>query len=300
MIAFKESIRKAGFYHQTGQSLERSWIAPPDPTVEISFPLQFAKTGFSRWQKGAGFAREEYSSLGIELVTAGNVSYTFKGRTYTVEAGSAFLKLPGHGHRYETGPAGFLHKRFINMHGANLQVLVDMTGLSDTPVIHCGNIRGFVQYQREVMALVSTREAQFSIKLAAIMYRLLLQCSLWSSAEKWPLGLREAVNFMNQNVKEVLSVESMAKVAKVSVPSLFRAFQQQFGVSPQKYFRGIKMHLAADMLKHSTMSIKSIAYELGYENPFAFSTQFRKTIGNAPRYFRKHMLPDYIQPESKS
>jgi YesN/AraC family two-component response regulator len=39
------------------------------------------------------------------------------------------------------------------------------------------------------------------------------------------------------------------------------------------------------------MSIKEIAAEVGYENPFYFSLRFKKQTGTSPRDYRQKQIP---------
>jgi AraC-like DNA-binding protein len=57
--------------------------------------------------------------------------------------------------------------------------------------------------------------------------------------------------------------------------------------SPIDYFQRQKLTWASRLLVHSFMSVKEIAFRLGYEDPLYFSARFKRTFGLGPREFRE-------------
>ncbi len=82
----------------------------------------------------------------------------------------------------------------------------------------------------------------------------------------------------------------MAEVAErigVSQAHLTRLFDRHFGVPPLQYYRRLRMEVAASRLINSNLSVKEIAWELGYSNPFHFSRSFRRFAGMSPVEYRR-------------
>ena len=63
-------------------------------------------------------------------------------------------------------------------------------------------------------------------------------------------------------------------------------FREVMGVSPGQYQLQSRLDLALTMLTHGK-SIKETADKLGYDTPYAFSTQFKKMTGTTPTSVRK-------------
>ncbi len=53
------------------------------------------------------------------------------------------------------------------------------------------------------------------------------------------------------------------------------------------YFLKQKLTWSANMLCTTSLTIKEIAYNAGYEDPFYFSKQFRIQFGMSPTQYRK-------------
>jgi AraC-like DNA-binding protein len=52
-----------------------------------------------------------------------------------------------------------------------------------------------------------------------------------------------------------------------------------------------RINRARQLLELTAMSIKEIAAEVGYENPFYFSLRFKKQTGTSPRDYRQKQIP---------
>jgi transcriptional regulator GlxA family with amidase domain len=82
-------------------------------------------------------------------------------------------------------------------------------------------------------------------------------------------------------------VEAVARKLEISQAHLTRLFDRHFGVSPLQYYRRLRMEVAASRLINSTASVKEIAWELGYSNPFHFSRSFKRFAEMSPVEYRR-------------
>ncbi len=78
------------------------------------------------------------------------------------------------------------------------------------------------------------------------------------------------------------TADSLAAHAAVSRATLYRRFTALFGESPLSYLTSRRMTLAADLLARGE-PVAAVARKVGYTNPFAFSTAFRRHHGRPPR-----------------
>ena len=69
--------------------------------------------------------------------------------------------------------------------------------------------------------------------------------------------------------------------------AVVQAFQHHLADSPLTYFNAMKIKRAAELLRHTLIPAKEIAFSLGFEEPAYFTNQFRKTMGMSPREYRK-------------
>ncbi len=99
-------------------------------------------------------------------------------------------------------------------------------------------------------------------------------------------SLDSIVEFMQINMREPLRLEDFAKEAGLSVSHFSELFRVQTGQSPMAYFIDIRMRHACRLLDLSAQSVKSVAGECGYRDPYYFSRVFKKVMGSSPDKYR--------------
>ncbi len=67
-----------------------------------------------------------------------------------------------------------------------------------------------------------------------------------------------------------------------------KLFKQQTGLSPGNYAMQKRMDHAKKYLAEKNKSIKEIAFDLGFSDSYAFSKQFKITVGLSPSDFRRN------------
>jgi len=82
------------------------------------------------------------------------------------------------------------------------------------------------------------------------------------------------------------TLERMARVAGMGEENLRRLCRRQTRFPPKAQLARLRMFAAADLLCHTQEKIASVAERLGYGDAFAFSTAFRRIMGQSPKHFR--------------
>lgn len=89
--------------------------------------------------------------------------------------------------------------------------------------------------------------------------------------------------------KELPSLEMIAREATLSQSTLKRHFKLMFGKSLYEYYLEKKMEYAKQLLLESPVSVKEVAYRLGYEKPSNFIQMFKKIHSYSPGSLRKNI-----------
>lgn len=85
-----------------------------------------------------------------------------------------------------------------------------------------------------------------------------------------------------------LSIRELALEFHLSPAYLQRLFKHQTGVSMGEWLIEQRLQRAAKLLESSYMSVKEIAYTIGYEHPSSFIRAFERRFAQAPQRYRKH------------
>jgi AraC-like DNA-binding protein len=266
---------------------ERLWLlAKTDFKTGV---LMVRHAGNSIWRKGAMINRKKADLFGIELVTAGNMRFVQDGKEYIVEPGQLCIKRKGANHFYEPGPAGFLHKRFMRLDGPLIDTLIGELGLENLDVCTLAHPAGFSSLQKRAIKLIREQPEYFETLLSLLAFETFLFVKQDISGHNYPPPVAAAVEFMRRNVHRKITIEELSGVAGLSDSLFFRMFKTHVGGTPLVYFTNMKIKRAAELLRHTLIPIKELAFSLGYEEHAYFTNQFHKIMGMSPRAFRKKL-----------
>ncbi|AZG46057.1 AraC family transcriptional regulator [Gordonia insulae] len=107
----------------------------------------------------------------------------------------------------------------------------------------------------------------------------------WYRAHSDPL-VGQVLRLMHNGIERPWTVASLAAAAGVSRAVMARRFTDLVGEPPMTYLTNWRLSVAADLLADRSRSLRSIAHQVGYGSPFAFSTAFKRHRGMSPAAFR--------------
>lgn len=96
-----------------------------------------------------------------------------------------------------------------------------------------------------------------------------------------------AIRWMAQNLAEQNPISGLCEYLQISPATLTRMFQTHHKQSPALYHQRLKMMKARDLLETDRLSVKEIAYALGYKHPNDFSRAFKQFVGKSPKSCRR-------------
>jgi len=94
------------------------------------------------------------------------------------------------------------------------------------------------------------------------------------------------LHYIKEHLAEKISVEELSAQAYMSKPNFFRAFKQEFGLSPIDYLIKERMRLAKRCLLDPVLSITEICFRAGFSNLAYFTRMFRQLEGMTPTEYR--------------
>ena len=99
-----------------------------------------------------------------------------------------------------------------------------------------------------------------------------------------PAFLQKVESFVHDHCSEVITVEQLAGIAGVSLPTLFSAFRKYKGISPMRYVTNIRFERVHSVLKNAGRGsqVTDIAMEWGFYQLGRFSQEYKKRYGETP------------------
>lgn len=84
-----------------------------------------------------------------------------------------------------------------------------------------------------------------------------------------------------------MRIDEMAAKAKLGQRTFLRRFQKATGFTPIAYIQHLKIQKARELLEFTTLSMKEIAWKVGYEDVGFFRKIFLKIVGLSPIDYRR-------------
>jgi len=108
-----------------------------------------------------------------------------------------------------------------------------------------------------------------------------------ASGAAWVAALRDlalgrALQAIHDRPGRDWTVAKLAREAGQSRSAFAAAFTRVLGQTPLAYLARWRMTLAAGLLRETALRIPEIAQRVGYRNPYAFSTAFKRVTGVSP------------------
>ena len=106
------------------------------------------------------------------------------------------------------------------------------------------------------------------------------------------LGLKEALDFIHQNIGENIHMKEVANAAGLSESRFYSLFKERFKISPIRYIQEVKINKAKEMMLRTGMNVTQTAYSLGFSSLHYFSKFFKKMEGVPPRAYLNQIEND--------
>ena len=261
-------------------------VSPDEP-----YPLPGHPDGYF-FDPKAGRILNEYQLL---YVTDGNGIFRSKSTVETIlKAGDLFLLFPGEWHTYIPDPKSGWKCYWLGFKGRNADDRVEAGFLSPkTPFYHIGFSEEMV-YLFETAFRTAEQEEAYSQQLLAgitnhiigLMYSLEKNIVLSKNSGHVAM-INRSRTIIREALESNLTIQEIAGNLGVSYSNFRKLFKEYTGLSPAIYQQDLKLQRAKELLTTTEMSIKEIAYRLGFDSPDYFSAKFKAKTGHKPSEFRR-------------
>ena len=100
------------------------------------------------------------------------------------------------------------------------------------------------------------------------------------------LAVQRAVRHIEENAERAVTLEELAKRARISPSSFKRAFKAVTGTSPIEYVLQTRLARACHLLRDPERNVTEAALAAGFNDSNYFARQFRRRMGCTPREWR--------------
>jgi len=234
--------------------------------------------GVSDARHGFSFVRER-PSIGVVLVCfQGEGRVLARNEWRTCAPGMAYVTPPGVPHAYRSTEGAPWGLCWVAYRGSDTPFSLPTPRLlrADPAALRSAALGLY----RES---VGRAEAPFLHHWAGLVH---LQAARITQGPRRDERLWRLWEMVDADLARAWTVDALAGLAFMSGEHLRYLCQQELGRSPVQHVRYLRMQRAAVLLLYTDESVETIARLVGYANPYAFSTAFKRFHDSSPSQYR--------------
>lgn len=260
-------------------------IPPNSPYPPVAHP----NANMFTWSDG-----RTLESFTLVYITRGRgVFESSSGGRHSIKGGDLFIVHPDEWHRYKPDPSTGWDEYWVEVDGIRARHIMRQKEFSPSRPVHSiGEDDQILRLFMEIAELVQTQAPGFDQIIATmasqIVARLLARIRYSDSeARRIEALIRRAKMHIMKNATQAIDAHRLARELGISYSAFRHNFKQLTGLPPGQYQIQIRLNKARQLLRNSSLSIASIAEELGFESVYYFSRLFKKKIGCSPLAYRR-------------
>ena len=269
-------------------------VFPSENFVDLSM-YQFGREQCDPAHSFGPAARNHYLFHYVLSGTGKLMADDTKGTTheYQIRSGQGFMIFPRQINTYIADHNLPWEYVWIEFDGLRAREIIEAAGLTpDHPVYHA-TFKDLRENMKDEMLYIVEHSDESTFHLIGHLY--LFIDYLTRSAASMQIALngkvrdfyiKEALNFIEQNFQNDISVEEIASFCGLNRTYFGRIFKETVGKSPQQFLLSYRMAKAAELLKLTSLSVSDIGNAVGYPNQLHFSRAFKNVYGVSPREWR--------------
>jgi len=94
------------------------------------------------------------------------------------------------------------------------------------------------------------------------------------------------ISYINTNFSSELTLASLAEQVNMNPVYISSLFKKNFGFTFKDYLLKLRIDKATQLLKNTSATVESIAFECGFSSSNHFCKTFKRLVGMSPLMFR--------------
>ncbi|MBN2558346.1 MAG: AraC family transcriptional regulator [Clostridia bacterium] len=233
-----------------------------------------------------GYAIRENNLM--HYIHSGRGVFICSGRSFRLCAGQAFLIHPGIPTYYQADEAEPWEYSWVSFCGGMADSLISNAGFSfDEPVIDASR-RGYGNRLFRAMDAYSRAGSDNTgiVGLLMCFFFEAAQAGVDSKTHQKAGYVDRIMQYVTAEYSHRISVSEIAASLNLDRSYMSDMFRRRTGVCLQDYIINFRLDKARNLLEETDLSIKDIAFSVGYQDQLGFSKIFRSRSGLSPTAFR--------------
>ncbi len=247
--------------------------------------------GYERMDGDAGPKGPYYkTNFALHYCLKGKGTFTINNKTYDVGPGDVFLIPPNVVVKYiqdKEDPWTYIWYEFC---GKSAYELLDRAGLTEKQPVYHTTTENICEPL--LSTLTSLDEINEDLVCTGNIYLFLSKlieerrAELQVVSSKHKVILTDIIKYIDNNFSNSwISLEEISNRFHLNKSYLTRIFKAKTNVTVSKYILMLRINKACELLHSPELSIKTVAYSVGFNDALYFSKKFKEVMGFPPTGF---------------
>ena len=256
------------------------------------------KSHFNLHRVGVTFADPDYYISGksrvtveFEYVISGKGTVVCNGRKYFVKAGDIFYFPRGCSFAQYPDKNDPWIKIWVNTFGSLMPNLMFFYNLEE--FVHFPNVPAYDFFKR-ILKVCRNPESTLEEKETSVLltlHELIIKLHSMPTINKLSSTSKHSdahiiKAYLDNHLCDNVKMNDLAALIYKSESQTIRAFKKAYGITPYNYLMNTRISTAQRLLSETNLSVKEIAFRVGFTNEHYFSHMFKRKTGNSPTDFK--------------
>ncbi len=262
-----------------------------DTAPDYAKKLAIVCSGYEKCMPDYEINRGNYPYYFIKYTIKGHGTLEINNQTYKLCPGTLTGFEPGTPHHYKANPNNPMEHIFITFVGSNASELLKKSSLLPRHFIEVVDQDETLNIFNKILQ-IGTAKTEYAQEISChYLNIILLEQAAAFSGEKTNISAsmgtyRLCKSYIDAKFSTIKSPAEVAEHRMIDVRYMSSLFKRYSHIPPGQYLMRLKLNKAANMLLTSGYSIKEIAFQVGFDDQYHFSKNFKKFHGSSPSKYR--------------
>ena len=260
-------------------------------TLKENAGLSVYNTGYEQCDSNHSWGPALRDHYLIHYVVSGQGILRCNQQEYRLGAGELFIIYPSQVASYQADANDPWKYSWVGFNGTDARRLVKLTGFShQNPILRSDDpdkTRALLRRIADAGDNTPAADAEMAGCLYLLLAHLIRMNRRQPSGNPHQTYVANALKYIQYNYANDIGVNDIAHYVGISRSQLYRAFLQDFGVSPHNYLQTYRINEACSLLQDPAYSVTEVSGSVGFNDPLYFSRVFKSIKGVTPSDYRR-------------
>jgi len=263
-----------------------------DLTISDNMPFSIVCAGREECAANYETQRSEFSYFAIECIAHGQWMLESDQGNYEIGPGYVFAYSPETSYRLRPIDDQHLVKFFVDFQGIGSHQKIRDARLDFGVPVLLINTRWIHDIFDQILALSSAQRA-FTKSAGTLLTELMFmrvkedRLNVSGTDSHAHVTYMRCRRYMLKQFANITRIEEVASASHVDAAYLSRLFKRFAGETPYQFLIRLKMASAAEILLAQNTTVKNVAAQVSFDDPYHFSRVFKARHGLSPKHFVK-------------